>query len=944
MSQEKAISIGKVCLYTFLSFSIPALASAPPGASLTGELSVTASGAASYQLPLLTPPGSIKPSLALQYSSQAGNGPMGMGWSLGGLSQLSRCPRVKTIDGIDDGVLQFNGNDRLCLDGQRLILVNGTYGANNAEYRTQIDSGLKIVGKGAFSTTTAWFEVRTQDGQVMEYGYTANSRRAITPAGTSTAVPTVWALSKVSDRFTNYYTVSYLLDSGMLYPQTISYAGNTNAGTTPARTLTLTWAAATERPDHLPVYVGGGVSATIKRRLSGITNNANPARYQLHYSTSDAQLSNLTKVEYCPDGSTINCLKVESEYGQAKHPVSGKRTSDPQTILAAFGANQGWGTQDVHPRELADVNGDGRLDIVGFFNDGVYVAFGTASGFSAPAKKLSYFGSAAAGGRWASDSTSPRMVVDINGDGLADIVGFASTGIYVALSTGNGFAPQTLWLSGYGTNAGWANQNTHPRMLADVDGDGLLDMVGFANASVAVALNTRTSFQASPAYSNITSTFTRNSGWTENNKYPRMMADMNGDGRDDIVGFGKDGVAVALSSTSGFIIPELWIDDYYPTNTTHTQDIELQPGNGFPLPFTVTTSRWATQSIHPRFLNDFDGDGLPDIVGISHRVRRANDNWAIGIPMESLGRSPDIYFSKNTGRNFKPPHQVKFGVDDSFTHRGNDPILLDVRAERLAANYSLANVNLDGRGDLIIYDGACTKFRPSLGTSLGAEECLANGFTKENGNWTDKDERIITDRGNGTVDLLGFSPEGIVISQGQAENVNRILAFEDDLGSTEIKYTTLANSSYTKGYGSAYPIVDLQVPLSIVQFIRAPDGIGDLESTKYSYGEYRIHADHGSLGFKWTKSYRSKSINPNITELHEYMHYTEYRQDFPLTGSIYKTQSQRCINVMYVYTPCYVISQEVSDWSVTETGTTADRKVYRPHITKTTEHTWEPAL
>ncbi|SDS21050.1 Repeat domain-containing protein [Halopseudomonas litoralis] len=930
----------------FIAIITPAVgyASAPPGASLTGELSVTPNGATSYQLPLLTPPGTLKPTLSLQYSSQAGNGPLGMGWSLGGLSQLSRCPRVKTIDGIDDGALQFNGNDRLCLDGQRLILVDGTYGANNAEYRTQIDSGLKIVGKGAYASTSAWFEVRTQDGQVMEYGSTANSRRAITPTGSSTAVPTVWALSKVSDRFTNYYTVSYLLDSGMLYPQTISYAGNTNAGTTPARTLTLTWAAATERPDHLPVYVGGGVSATIKRRLSSISNNANPARYRLYYSTSDAQLSNLTKVEYCPDGSTTNCLKVESEYGLAKHPTTGKYTSDPQTILAAFGTNQGWGDQDKHPRELADVNGDGRLDIVGFFNDGIYVAFGTASGFSAPVKKLSYFGSSSVGGGWASDSTSPRMVADINGDGLADIVGFASTGVYVALSTGNGFAPQTLWLSGYGTNAGWANQNTHPRMLADVDGDGLLDMVGFANASVAVALNKRTSFQPSPAYSNITSTFTRNSGWTENNKYPRMMADMNGDGRDDIVGFGNEGVMVALASTTGFLQPARWLNGFQPRSFQELDDFYTTPDSS-PIKKLFDVEDWGYQSSNPRYLYDLNKDGLPDILGLKYGIYRHTTEIRLGgggpvlrHHFDKVWEEPGVHVSINFGHALSSPEIIAPRGEEIFYT--TSPDLTSKKIKSLVSSYSLSDTSQDNQPDIITYKGPCTLFRPVLngpsGIELGDEQCLVNGFTQENGNWTDKDERIIADiDGDGAVDVLGFSPAGVVVSYGQAKTPNQIVAFKDDLSESQITYSTLIdNEVYTKGTGSVFPVAEVQIPMAVVKSVASLDGLGGTSKIHYRYGDLRSHFDHGSLGFRWLETLDQSSGALSHSEL---------LQTYPLTGSLFRTQSQHCSNRVHIpWSGCQTLGQEVSDWSVAETGATPDRKVYRPQIIKTTEHTWDP--
>jgi hypothetical protein len=45
-------------------------------------------------------------------------------------------------------------------------------------------------------------------------------------------------------------------------------------------------------------------------------------------------------------------------------------------ILASssFGTDNGWTSQNTYPRELAEINGDGRADIVAFGSNGVYVA------------------------------------------------------------------------------------------------------------------------------------------------------------------------------------------------------------------------------------------------------------------------------------------------------------------------------------------------------------------------------------------------------------------------------------------------------------------------------------------------------------------------------------------------------------------------------------------
>ncbi|NLR73534.1 hypothetical protein HGI47_22045, partial [Novosphingobium sp. ERN07] len=49
-------------------------------------------------------------------------------------------------------------------------------------------------------------------------------------------------------------------------------------------------------------------------------------------------------------------------------------------VIANFNPASGWTTQDLFPRHVADVNGDGFADVVGFGFSGVLVSFGSASG------------------------------------------------------------------------------------------------------------------------------------------------------------------------------------------------------------------------------------------------------------------------------------------------------------------------------------------------------------------------------------------------------------------------------------------------------------------------------------------------------------------------------------------------------------------------------------
>jgi hypothetical protein len=127
------------------------------------------------------------------------------------------------------------------------------------------------------------------------------------------------------------------------------------------------------------------------------------------------------------------------------------------------------------------MNGDGLPDIVGFGGSnglGVSVTLNTGTAFAA-APGGGLVGQYTPASGWTDNNTYPRLLVDVNGDGLPDIVGFDCCGVLVALNTGTGFTAPSHWLSGqYGTGQGWSDDNTYPRFVVDVNGDGLPDIVG----------------------------------------------------------------------------------------------------------------------------------------------------------------------------------------------------------------------------------------------------------------------------------------------------------------------------------------------------------------------------------------------------------------------------------------------------------------------------------
>jgi hypothetical protein len=144
--------------------------------AIPGDAGVSG-GAASYSIPIVVPPGrnGVQPGVSLNYSSRSGMGIAGVGWSLSAGSSISRCPATFAQDNDSDKV-RFDGNDKLCLDGQRLISVSGAYGASGTQYATEIDSQVRVTQRGSLASSGVSFDVTLPDGGVRYYGSDSNAR------------------------------------------------------------------------------------------------------------------------------------------------------------------------------------------------------------------------------------------------------------------------------------------------------------------------------------------------------------------------------------------------------------------------------------------------------------------------------------------------------------------------------------------------------------------------------------------------------------------------------------------------------------------------------------------------------------------------------------------------------------------------------------------------
>lgn len=188
----------------------------PTVGTLAGDAGVSG-GAATYTIPVTVPPGrnGMQPDVALSYSSRGGNGVAGMGFSLSGLSSIHRCPQTKAQDGAARAV-RFDAQDVLCLDGQRLMVVQGTYGQSGARYRTEIDNYTRVTQFGTLLDPIGCFVAETKSGRILHFGATVHQDKGTCGTGANARVrpygapaPLSWLVERVEDYAGNAMAYAY---------------------------------------------------------------------------------------------------------------------------------------------------------------------------------------------------------------------------------------------------------------------------------------------------------------------------------------------------------------------------------------------------------------------------------------------------------------------------------------------------------------------------------------------------------------------------------------------------------------------------------------------------------------------------------------------------------------------------------------------------------------
>jgi PASTA domain/FG-GAP-like repeat len=406
--------------------------------------------------------------------------------------------------------------------------------------------------------------------------------------------------------------------------------------------------------------------------------------------------------------SAAAALVVTGLAGSPASAADPPRATAPHLAVAGFGVDQGWRT-DHHLRLLTDLNGDGRADIVGFADDGVYTGIARADGtFTGQTPSGVYNFGYLQGWRI---GTHPRWVDDITGDGLPDVVGIGDAGVYTSVGRGDGtFEPIHFVLAAFGAAGRTA---TAKFFLTDTDSDHRADLVSVGDGrGVQVATGQPDGGFSQPRTVSTAYDFTR----FDYNSL--QVTDVTGDGRAEIL-------AVQLGNPARVVSSVVRPDGTY---------TEPRSAGGLIFGDSPSLSR----------IVDVTGDGRADLV-----------------ELDAGPTQPGVYVARSLGDGTFAGFVFAFdGFDPSH---GWDPARNPV---------VLADHTADGRADLVGFSdgGVFSVLGRDDGTFFVPAVPSLPDFGFGDGWQTALHPRVLADiTADGRADIVGFGDAGVYTAPATAD-------------------------------------------------------------------------------------------------------------------------------------------------------------------------------
>lgn len=852
----------------FIVVSISSALFAQSVGSTDGVFNVSDMGAANYSIPIkVSPaPGGMQPNLAVSYSSQGGNSIMGMGWSLSGLSAITRIGNNIYNDSKVAGTT-LTTSDKFALDGQRLIVTNGTYGAAASTYSTEVESFREITANGSYNGGPASFTVKDQGGRTYTYGASYDSRVALTGATGTVA----WLLYQVTDLLGNAMQYTYEQLPGQ-EPRlsNISYSLNTNFPGSVASNVSFSYES---KADSNFSYLAGG-KLTQSYRLKSITVKQMDATgdtkivgsYAFSYNTVSSTDPVTKLIKITEKGSEVNGTpevlpSTEFTYGEVKDPY--------QSLIAFNPANE--------DMEIVsgDYNGDGRVDIIKYTKNynsssnnwrlhySVGAGFSSAQVGSLPAVPNLYIENKNIINR---DYRSSFF--DFNGDGKDDFVYRTKAPISngttveknlytIMLSTGSSLVSLEQGRTILPSNnddyiGGFEFWNTYP-LIGDFDGDGKSeilvlkgsnDYTSSGSANYMIGENYLKSYGSSYLLAKQLQGMPFDGSYTGSGGSKLYVVDVDGDGKSEVL--------------------SLWKEN----NVEHAQSFKLnvsfdannKPIIGNPAFIAINDAHFPTLT-HEAYLGDFNGDGITDYL-----TYKSGENWKVA-------------YGKGDGSVIIQPGPNM-----------HVPLIVNNIQRRAVI---VGDFNGDGKSDIFDYNNSVmwggSQQEPRIFYSIGnnsfqAETNLMAGSLlagSMNNYW------LADYSGDGSTDMLACRIQSQdplrMFSFHSNETRQQLSKVKNGFGSeTKINYLFLSNSSvYTSGSNTYnYPFIKRTIPFKVVASIFTDNGVSAVgNKIDYTYSGLKFHAlGKGLMGFDKVTSYdqvtqagNEKSFGLNTSYAYPYL-------------------------------------------------------------------------
>jgi len=853
--------------------------------SLPGNFSVTPSGSANYSMPIETPPGiaGVKPEISVVYDSQSGNSEVGLGWSLSTHSSITRCPQTIAQDGKVAGVTYlgtgsssgYSSSARFCLDGQRLIAVNGSYGDNGTEYRTDIGDDIRVVSYGQtgryvkifftfglyFNSGPEKFIVYRKDGSESEFGYTEDSRIQKTGG----AGVRVWAVNKTTDVSGNYATYSYLEDAvnGDINIARIDYAGNSSQGVLTNASVRFSYE---NRPDKYLSFNNGSKTQLHKRlnKIETFVKSGKVLTYNFNYkdvSKDVVKNTYLSSIEKC---TAVSCINSTNFQWQVRYGDSGIASN------TGVCGNGDWGNGvcndwDNHKTiRYPDIDNDGRSDICYRGDQGIQCRITNNGSELKISTNICANGSSLYGVCNGADNHDTIQYFDVNADGKKDIVYRGDRGIQAHIWNGSGFTySRNTTICANGANSCNGSDNYYSAQAVDINADSFADVCYRSDVGIKCHLGSVTGWG-----SEIVSDICVNGNATvdgvcngKDNYDTINYVDTTGDGKLELVYRSDNGIRVATwDDANGF---------------TENSAIDVCK-NGYP-GCNDGDNHYYIQ--YP----DVNGDGLSDLCYRSDSGVKCH--YSVG---GSFNQNADI--STDICAN----GSTQYGVCNDADNYGS---------------IKYVDFNADGRNDLVfrsdnkgiqvfLFDGEkYTLHANSVLNGLCSNGSAAGGVCNDRDNHSTIS--FADFNGDGGSDFVYRSDDLGIIRYTQYDYPKPLITkITDGFGvDLRVSYKPITDSSvYTvdkKAIPPSHPDQDIQYAKYVVSEQSTTDGLSGTTRSTYMYEGARVNVHgRGELGFAKTISTNTQT-NLETTVV--------YRQDYPFIGMV-DNETQKLNGKIFTYT------------------------------------------